>query len=236
VGENLQDHLCVAIVYPRLVASRDTEVELSVSGSHERDESGAIAFNVAESAGYVRSSRNIDAPDFIICGVPSAVGPMPGWAGECVAIVGWQAQPLSRGQLRLRSADPDTPPRIRHNYLTAVADQRVLVNGVRRMIDIAAQASFQKLVVGEPINFPQGPSDAAILACARETGTSVHHPCGTCAIGRVVDANLRVYGIDGLRVIDASVMPSIVSGATNAAAVMIGERASDLIRNPRGVG
>jgi choline dehydrogenase-like flavoprotein len=234
VGKNLQDHLRVAIVYRSTIGSLFAELDGPAWNRYERAGTGPFSSNAGEAAGYLRSSSDVESPDFIVCGVPSAVGAMLDTAGDGVTLVGWHARPQSRGHVRLRSADPGTPPCIQHNYLTAFVDQQVIVNGVRRMLDIAAQPSFQKVVTGEPINFPQAPSDAAVLAWARETGLTVHHPCGTCAIGQVVDTDLRVYGTEGLRVIDASVMPTIVGGATNAASIMIGERSRDLIRTANG--
>lgn len=145
-----------------------------------------------------------------------------------------QCRPLSRGSVHLRSSDPLTPPRIVSNYLQHPHDARVLVAGLRQLREIYAQPAFKHLVTGEE-HFPGVgvTSTEALEAFAREKGGTVYHPVGTCRMGAdsgsVVDERLRVRGVQGLRVIDASVMPRMVSTNTNAAAIMIGEKGSALV-------
>jgi choline dehydrogenase len=145
-----------------------------------------------------------------------------------------QCRPLSRGTVQLQSSDPTAAPRIVSNYLQNPQDVRVLVAGLRQLRDIYAQPAFRGLVTGEeyfPGNAVVG--DKALEAFARARGGTVYHPVGTCRMGgdehAVVDERLRVRGVAGLRVIDASVMPRLVSTNTNAAAIMIGEKGAAMV-------
>jgi choline dehydrogenase len=145
-----------------------------------------------------------------------------------------QCRPDSKGTVQIGSSDPLAPPRIVANYLTEPLDAKVLVAGLRILRDIYAQRSFQRLVTGEEYLPGTGVSTTAALeSFAREKGGTVFHPVGTCRMGgddrSVVDERLRVRGVERLRVIDASVMPRLVSTNTNAAAIMIGEKGSALV-------
>jgi choline dehydrogenase len=137
--------------------------------------------------------------------------------------------PESRGSVSLRSAAPDAAPRIVHNYLQTEPDQRTMIAGLRAALDIAAQPAMRKLISG-PFDVPESGSYADLLAHARRTGQTQCHPASTCAIGSVVDANLAVLGLGDLRVVDASVMPTVPRGNTNAPTIMIAEKAADIIR------
>ena len=145
-----------------------------------------------------------------------------------------QCRPLSRGSVHLRSGDPLAAPRIVSNYLQHPQDARVLVAGLRQLREIYAQPAFKHLVTGEE-HFPgNGVTSAeALEAFARQKGGTVYHPVGTCRMGgdaaSVVDERLRVRGVEGLRVMDASVMPRMVSTNTNAAAIMIGEKGAAML-------
>jgi choline dehydrogenase len=146
-----------------------------------------------------------------------------------------QCRPRSRGRVGLRSADPLAPPRIVSNYLTEPLDAKTLVSGLKLLREIYAQPAFRPLI-GEAEYMPgeRLRSDSELEAFARRAGGTVFHPTSTCRMGSderaVVDPQLRVRGVDALRVIDASVMPSMVSTNTNAAAIMIGERGAALVR------
>jgi choline dehydrogenase len=145
-----------------------------------------------------------------------------------------QCRPLSRGTVRIGSADPLQPPRIVSNYLTDPHDAKVLVAGLKMLRDIYRQPSFRDLVTqDEYLPGNAAKDDAALEDFARNKGGTVFHPAGTCRMGgdaqSVVDAKLRVRGIERLRVIDASVMPTMVSTNTNAAAIMIGEKGAALL-------
>jgi choline dehydrogenase len=145
-----------------------------------------------------------------------------------------QCRPLSRGSVQINSADPLAAPRIVANYLQNPYDAKVLVAGLQQLREIFAQPAFKDLVTGEehfPGNHITTPS--ALEQFAREKGGTVYHPVGTCRMGEddkaVVDSRLRVRGVDRLRVIDASVMPRLVSTNTNAAAIMIGEKGAAMM-------
>lgn len=146
-----------------------------------------------------------------------------------------QLRPESAGRLELRSSDIKDHPVIHPNYLATSLDQQTIVDGIKIARRIAGFEPAKSEIIEE---FAPGAQigendDEAILDWARDTATTIYHPTGTCKMGgddyAVVDSRLRVYGVDGLRVADASVMPVIVSGNTNAPAIMIGERASDFI-------
>ncbi len=141
-------------------------------------------------------------------------------------------RPHSRGTVHIRSADPAQPPRIVPNYLCHPIDERVIVDGIRMARQLATSAPMRPLV--KRIIRPDDGSDAQLLDFARNHGRTVFHPCGTCKMGvddlAVVDPQLRVRGLDALRVADASVMPTLIGGNTNAPSIMIGEKAADMIR------
>ena len=141
--------------------------------------------------------------------------------------------PESRGEIKLRSADPADKPRIRANYLQSDFDLRTMISGIRMTREIIAQKAFDPYRGRELAPGPGQTDDAALEAWLRATAMTTFHPVGTCKMGNdamaVVDARLKVRGIEGLRVADASIMPIISSGNTNAPAIMIGERASDFI-------
>ncbi|MFX0573803.1 GMC oxidoreductase [Nocardia nepalensis] len=129
--------------------------------------------------------------------------------------------PKSRGSLTLRSAAPGFAPRIHHNYLATEQDRAALIAGLRSALEIAAQPALRDVTTGEFLT-PTGDSDAELLDFAARTAQTLYHPTLTCAIGSAVDSRLRVLGVPG-RVADASVMPIVVRGNTNAPTIMIGE-------------
>jgi choline dehydrogenase len=145
-------------------------------------------------------------------------------------------RPESRGRIQLRSADPLAAPEIQANYLSAENDQRLAVQMVRKMREIASQSPLSDIIVQEHEPGAASQSDADLLDWVRRRAGSIFHPVGTCAMGpesdpmAVVDARLRVHGVQGLRVVDGAVMPRIVSGNTNAPIIMLAEKAADLIR------
>jgi choline dehydrogenase len=131
--------------------------------------------------------------------------------------------------VKLRTPMPDSKPLVLCNFLTEEEDRRSVIAGVRIALDIASQPAL-KAVERSPYSVPDSDSDADILAWVERNAQTVYHPTSTCAIGSVVDPELRVYGTEGLRVVDASVMPTITRANTHAAAVMIAEKGADLIR------
>jgi 4-pyridoxate dehydrogenase len=152
-----------------------------------------------------------------------------GFATRIVAV-----QPESRGSVKLASNDPFSAPLIHQNFLSSPRDWQSLRAGFRIARNLAAQASMAPFVEAEFFPGPKCESDAEIDEHIRKTSITVHHPAGTCRMGvdarSVVDPQLRLRGLDGLRVVDASVMPDLVCGNINAAVIMIAEKASDLIR------
>jgi choline dehydrogenase-like flavoprotein len=139
-------------------------------------------------------------------------------------------KPTSRGRVTLRSPLPDAKPRVLCNFLTTEEDRASMLAGLRIALEIAGQAPL-KAVERAPFSVPESDSDADLMAFARRAGQTVYHATSTCAMGPVLDCDLRVHGCDGLRVVDASVMPGITRGNTNAPVIMIAERAADLIRS-----
>ena len=145
--------------------------------------------------------------------------------------------PVAAGKPRrdpLKSPDPLTPPAIHPNYLATELDRQTLVAGLRLCRRIAAQPALRRFIAGEYLPGEQVQSDAELLDYARGFGATIFHPVGTCKMGRdamaVVDDRLHVHGLAGLRVADGSIMPTLVSGNTNAACIMIGEKCADLVR------
>jgi choline dehydrogenase-like flavoprotein len=137
-------------------------------------------------------------------------------------------KPTNRGRVALRSARPDAKPRISHNYLATEHDRATMIASVRLAMNVFRRPVLSK-VRRAPFSVPVSDAEADIVAfIAGQTGTN-YHPASTCAIGGVVDSDLRVFGTEALRVVDASVMPSIVRGNTNAAVIAIAEKAADIL-------
>ncbi|MGA2012326.1 MAG: GMC oxidoreductase [Solirubrobacteraceae bacterium] len=231
VGQGLQDHPATWITYttdePSLL-SAETPENLGLLTTEGR---GPLTSNFAESGGFMRSGDGIEAPDIQFHMIP-ILFPEAG-AGE-ILVDGWALsacllQPTSAGFVKLRSRVPTAGPRILHNYLVSPEDRERQVTGVRRCAEIAGRRPLSAITTGT-IAAPSGDGDADITAFIERHTTTLYHPVGTCAMGRVVDSELRVLGIESLRVVDASVMPTLVRGNTNAPTIMIAERAADLIR------
>ena len=141
-----------------------------------------------------------------------------------------QLQVESRGTVAIRSRDAREAPAIRYNYLATENDRRVMVDGLKIVRRIANTPPLSDYVAAEEFPGPKVQTDDEWLAFVREVGETVFHPSSTCSMGKVVDAQLRVIGIGGLRVIDASVMPAVPSGNINAAVIAVAEKGADLVR------
>ena len=232
VGGNLQDHLNAGIILftddPTTLETAETEENVALLQTQGR---GPLTSNIAESGGFWRTRDDIDAPDIQFHFAPvmfADEGLMEPFDhaysyGACVV------KPSARGRVSLRSADPADKPRILTNFLGTEEDWAVQVAGIRKCLEIREQSPL-KGYEREPYEVPDGDDEEAIRAHVRAKGHHLYHPVGTCAMGSVVDADLRVQGVDGLRVVDASVMPTLVRGNTNAPTIMIAEKAADLVR------
>lgn len=231
VGEGLQDHCMTLINWSTdtetlLTAMTDDNVELL--GAEGR---GPLSSNIAEAGGFFRTRPGLEAPDcqFHFAPAPFFEEGLGAASEHALAFGPGVVKPTSRGSVRLRSASPYSKPRIVHNYLATEEDRASILAGMRLALEIAAAPALQAVITG-PFSAPApDASDEELMAFVRENTMTIYHPTSTAAIGRVVDPRLRVYGIDGLRVVDASVMPTIVRGNTNAATIMIAEKAADMI-------
>ena len=237
VGANLQDHLAAGVVVhclkPITLVGADSPVQLLRFLLARR---GMLTSSVNEAVAFVRSDPALAAPDleFVWLPVPLLGGGLTPPPAHGMTLGVELLQPESHGDIRLTSGDPAEPPVIDPGYLTADSDLRLLVTGARiaeRLCDTDALRPY----VGAPMApYPGKVDDAMLATLIRENAQTAYHPVGTCRMGSdgaaVVDGELRVRGLDGLRVVDASVMPRIIRGHTHAPTVMIAERAADLIR------
>ena len=239
VGRNLHDHLDACTIYRcTQPLTYDRTNDLLIALQYALFRKGPGTSNIAEAGGFVRSRLATDErPDIQFHFVPAILEDhgrkrLP---GRGMTLHACHLQPRSRGHLELASADPLAHPKIYANYLSDpdAIDLRVLIEATRLSRKLFQSSAFDPYRGAEMFPGDNDDSDAAITAFLRKKAETVYHPVGTCKMGvddfAVVDPLLRVHGIDGLRVIDASVMPKIVSGNTNAPTVMIAERASDLI-------
>ncbi|OKH94899.1 GMC family oxidoreductase [Streptomyces uncialis] len=231
VGEGLQDHYMTMLNFRTDTESLMTAASPDNAALLQGEGRGPLTSNVGEAGGFFHSRDGLTAPDLQFHMAPvlfhqEGLGAVTehGFAfGPCVLA------PTSRGRVTLRSDRPDAAPRITHNYLTTDEDRAALVAGIRIALDIAAQAPAAEVITG-PYDVPDSDSDADLLAWAQRSGMTLYHPTSTCAIGPVVDPRLRVHGVEGLRVVDASVFPSVPRANTNAPTVMAAEQAADLIK------
>ncbi|MFD8249028.1 GMC family oxidoreductase [Nocardia sp. NPDC059691] len=230
VGRNLQDHLSVFLNYRTDRESLMTALTPENLALLQEQGRGPLTSNIGEAGGFIETRGGLAGPDIqfhmapvLFHGEGMGAATEHGYAfGPCLI------NPTSRGEVTLRSASPGTAPRIQHNYLQTEEDRQSVIAGLRSALGIADQPALRELTTGE-FSTPTGDSDAELLDFAARTAQTLYHPTSTCAIGAVVDPRLRVLGLRGLRVADASVMPSVVRGNTNAPTIMIGEKASDMV-------
>jgi len=201
---------------------------------------GVLAMGASYAAGFISTVPGIARPDVQV-GLALFSGDKAG-AGlhrfSGFSIVARLLRPLSRGRVAIRSSDPLEPPMIQPGYLTHEADAPILLEGLKAARRIMSQPSIGRYLEAEHDPGPSCRSDADLLDHIRMRGGISYHPVGTCRMGSddeaVVDARLRVHGVPGLRVVDASIMPTLVSGNTNAPTFMIAEKGADLIREEAG--
>jgi len=242
VGKNLQDHLHTRvrceITQPLTFAGLPDEMKAAARREYEATRSGALGSNFLEAGAFVKSEPEEDYPGlqlfFLMMLAPDTpeAGPTN---RHGVTLTAYVNRPLSRGEVTLASSDPLDRPIIDFNYLSAPDDMRCSLAGVRWNLRILYAKAFDDIRGEEVAPGVKSRSDADIESFVRRTASTTWHPAGTCKMGNdemaVVDDRLRVRGVEALRVVDASIMPTIVSGNTHAPTVMIAEKAADLIRN-----
>jgi choline dehydrogenase len=198
---------------------------------------GALTFGVTTAQVFCRSSPEKASPDLQLLFTPASYDPTKFGAleredGMTVAVC--PVRPDSRGTIMARTSDPAAAPIITPNYLSDPGDVRVLAAGMRFTRDIFAAPAIAQHSVAETMPGPDVRTEEELTEYARSFGNTIYHPVGTCRMGRgpsaVVDERLRVHGIGGLRVIDASIMPTLTTGNTNAPTIMIGEKGAAMIR------
>jgi len=240
VGENLQDHLQARAVYRSTQPTLNDEVnhplrKILIGLEYAMFRRGPMSMGASQVCIFARTHPTLDLPDVQFHIQPlSSDKPGEGlhrYSAFTASVC--QLRPESRGRIVPRSADPREPPAIHPNYLATRTDQETLVAGMRLSRQLAATRALSPFIVEELIPGPGVRTDEELLEHARNTATTIYHPVGTCRMGEdgraVVDPRLRVRGIEGLRVADASIMPTLVSGNTNAPAIMIGEKAAAMM-------
>ena len=247
VGENLQDHYVILATW-RLKAGVVSVNELTKGPrfigetlKYAFQRKGLLTLSAAHIAAFCKSRPDLAGPDIQFHILPATSdmekytlqGKMELEGKPGLTIAPCQVRPESRGHIRITSPEGGVYPAITANYLSDPLDQEVAVASLKWARTIAEQPALAPYVDHELAPGPDFNSDAALLDYARAAGTTIYHPVGTCQMGHgpmaVVDPQLRVHGVEGLRVVDASVMPRLVSGNTNAPTIMIAEKAADYI-------
>lgn len=237
VGENLQDHLQARLVYrcTRPITLNDDVASLwrkcGIGLRYALWRKGPLTISAGYAGAFFRTDERMATPDvqshFINFSTTKMGDRLHDFSGFTASIC--QLRPESRGWVRIKSADPKEAPAIQPNYLTAETDRRTMVKGLKMLRQILAQPAMQPYIASEYEPGPGYVSDEDLLRHVRERGTTIYHPTCTCSMGEVVDARLRLNGIGRLRVVDGSIMPTLVSGNTNAAIIMIGEKGAAMI-------
>ena len=247
VGQNLQDHLAVSYIYRSRVRTLNNELyplsgKIKAGLQYLFTRRGRLSMSVNQGGGFVRSDRNLSAPDLQLYFNPASYtqsrertrrmmnpDPFPAFLLSFNA-----CRPTSRGHININSPDADDPPRIVSNYLTTEKDLHDVRMGTRLLRRLAATAPLADTIESEILPGSSVTTDEALLQDFRQRAGTVFHPVSTCMMGpdarsSVVDARLKVHGIDGLRVIDASVFPTITSGNTNAPTVMVAFKGAEML-------
>jgi choline dehydrogenase len=241
VGHDLQDHLQVRMVMrcSQSITLNDivnSPIRRMLAGArYAAFRRGPLTIAAGTSGAFFKTSPRLATPDIQIHFLPFSTDKMGEklhpFSGFSASVC--QLRPESRGSLRIKSADPAVPPEIRINYLATEVDRTANVEGLKILRKILQAPALSPYVTEEVDPGPKVSSDEELLNYCRQRGSTIYHPTSTCRMGSdplaVVDQRLRVRGIDSLRVIDGSIMPDLVSGNTNAAIIMIAEKASDMI-------
>jgi len=242
VGANLNDHYVIRLSHRVKNAVSINQLARGARAVREAVKfatlgNGALTFGVTSAMVFCRSRDGLAAPDLQLLFTPGSYAQgvfrqLEREPGMTVAVC--PVRPDSRGTIMAQSPDPLQYPAIRPNYLSAPSDIRVLISGVAQTRRIFAQPAMAPYSVAETVPGPGIATDAQLEDYAKKAGTNVFHPVGTCKMGTdpmaVVDPRLRVIGVTGLRVIDASVMPCVTTGNTNAPTIMIGEKGAAMIK------
>jgi choline dehydrogenase len=243
VGENLRDHYAPRTrwaVGTKGITYNDTGRGLGLVGQALRyatSGKGMLGMVAAPMRAFVRSREGLEAPDLLLGWVPMLTEPGPKGPKISrqpgVTCYAHPMRPESKGHIHITSADPRRPPAINFNFLSSPVDADLTVRAVRIARAIMTARALASMQVTEVAPGTSQTTDAEILDWIKRAAETTYHPVGTCKMGSdpmaVVDAQLRVHGIDGLRVADASIMPTLTSGNTNAPSIMIGEKAADMV-------
>ncbi len=246
VGQNLQDHLGYDHLYRATVPTLNQSLrpwwgKLRAGLQFLLTRRGPLSLSLNQAGGFVTLTEGTDWPDIQLYFSPLSYTRAPAGTRPLMSpdpfpgfLLGFNpCRPTSRGHMAIRSADPLTPMQIHPNYLDTEADRALMLAGTRLIRQLAATTALQSIIDTRITPSPDTNSDADLLTHIRDNAWTVFHPCGTCRMGcdpaSVVDERLCVRGVTGLRVADASIFPTIPSGNTNAPAIMVGERASELI-------
>ncbi len=240
VGANLQDHLQVRLVFRTRARTLNDEVnhplrKAWIGMQYALWRTGPLTLAASQVAIFTRSRPDVDRPDIQFHMQPLSADKPGKGAHRFSAFTSsvCQLRPFSRGHIEIRSPDPLQYPAIHANYLSDERDHPVVIGGIKVARRIASAPALAPHIVSEFTPGSQYRSDAQLLEAARRFSQSIYHPAGTCKMGRdplaVVDDRLRVHGVARLRVVDASIMPELVSGNTNAPVIMIAEKAADMI-------
>jgi choline dehydrogenase-like flavoprotein len=232
VGEDLQDHPSVLLTYftevPTLFRS-GTAKDLQLFQESGR---GPLTSNIGEGGGFFRTDSSLELPDVMFHVGPAMVHGefLSPPLGDAYTLAPQVLKPTSRGQVKLRNGRPDAKPRILNRLLTTEEDRRSLIRGVQHMMEVVDRPALAEVTV-RPHLAPASRRAADVWDFIQHHAMAFFHPTSTCGIGRVVDPQLRVLGVEHLRVVDASVMPTIIRGNTNAPVIAIAEKAADMIVN-----
>ncbi len=240
VGQNLQDHLQVRLVYKTSQRTLNDEVNNIfkqgwVGLQYLLSRTGPLTLAASQVAIFTKSQPQLERPDIQFHMQPLSADKPGEGAHKFSAFTSsvCQLRPHSRGYLEIKSKDPLEHPAIYPNYLSDERDQQVAIDGIKVARSIAKAPALASHIIDEYVPGYQYQSDAELLDAARRYSQTIYHPTSTCKMGQdnmaVVDERLRVHGVRRLRVVDASIMPEIISGNTNAPTIMIAEKASDMI-------
>jgi len=247
VGRHMQDHLCIDHLYRSKVPTLNDQLhpwygKLWHGLRYVLSRRGPLSLGVNQAGGFVRTRPGLDSPNMQLFFSPVSYTKAPAGKRPLMnpdpfsgfLLSAQPTRPTSRGHLEIRSSDPEAAPAIHPNYLATDHDVKELLEAAKLLRQFAGTPALSAIIESEIEPGPQVANDAEMIADIRARAATVYHPIGTCRMGPdpsrdVVDARLRVHGIEGLRIADASIFPTLTSGNTNAPTIMVGEKAADLI-------